>query len=145
MVLNGDFSQGKTIWIWEVGGSASAEWKIEDGASHFEIAGGGNQVSDIQLKQAGMQLTRGEEYVFEFDAWAHRPRIIEAKVMRDRSPWTDYSKIGFSYITSAKSHFRYSFVMDDQSNYNASVIFNVGNSNVDVFIDNVSLIRKEEP
>lgn len=145
MVLNGDFSQEKNIWTWEVGSSASAEWKIEDDASHFEIANGGNQVSDIQLKQAGMQLARGEEYVFEFDAWAHRPRIIEAKVGRDRSPWTDYSKIGFSYITPGKSHFRYSFIMEDQSNYNASVVFNVGNSNVDVFVDNVSLIRKEEP
>jgi hypothetical protein len=145
MVLNGDFSQEKTIWTWEVGGSASAEWKIEDETSHFEINSGGNQVSDIQLKQAGMQLTRGEEYVFEFDAWAHRPRIIEAKVMRDRSPWTDYSKIGFSYITPEKSRFRYSFIMEDQSNYNASVVFNMGNSNVDVFVDNVSLIKKEEP
>jgi hypothetical protein len=145
MILNGDFSGEKASWTWEVGSSASAEWKIEDGVSHFAIVSGGNQVSDIQLKQAGVQLVSEVEYVFEFDAWANRPRIIEAKVGRDRSPWTDYSKIGFSYITPGKSHFRYSFIMEDQTNYNASVVFNVGNSNVDVFVDNVSLNKKESP
>ncbi|MEE9365614.1 MAG: aryl-sulfate sulfotransferase, partial [Dehalococcoidales bacterium] len=59
MVSNGDFSQGKDSWIWEVGGSASAAWIIEDGVSHFDITGGGTQISDVQLRQAGMKLTQG--------------------------------------------------------------------------------------
>jgi len=145
MVFNGDFSQDKASWTWEVGGSASAEWKIEDGLSHFDITSGGNQVSEIQLRQVGMQLTRGEEYVFEFDAWADRPRIIEAEVEQARSPWTNYSKIGFSYITPMKNRFRYSFIMEDPSDYDARVVFNMGDSNLDVYLDNVSLIKKEGP
>ena len=92
-----------------------------------------------------MQLTQGEEYVFEFDAWADRPRIIEAEVGQARSPWTNYSKIGFSYITPMKNHFRYSFIMEDPSDYDARVVFNMGNSNLDVYLDNVSLIKKEDP
>lgn len=145
MVFNGNFSQHKASWTWEVGGYASAEWKIEDGVSHFDITSGGNEVSEIQLRQVGMQLTRGEEYVFEFDAWADRPRIIEAEVGQARSPWTNYSKIGFSYITPMKNHFRYSFTMEDPSDYDARVVFNMGNSILDVYLDNVSLIKKEGP
>jgi hypothetical protein len=68
------------------------------------------------------------------------PRIIEAKVGQDESPWTNYSKIGYSYVTPNLTHFRYPFTMEDSSDYNARVVFNTGTSNIDVYIDNVSLI-----
>ncbi|MHC4111800.1 MAG: aryl-sulfate sulfotransferase, partial [Planctomycetota bacterium] len=140
VLLNADFCQGKGSWIWEVSGSASAQWNIEDGVSHFVIANGGAQISDVQLRQAGMKLVRGKEYIFEFDAWSDMPRIIEAKVGQDESPWTNYSKIGYSSVTPNPTHFRYSFTMQDSSDYNARVVFNTGTSNMDVYIDNVSLM-----
>ncbi|MHC4285710.1 MAG: aryl-sulfate sulfotransferase, partial [Planctomycetota bacterium] len=140
VVLNADFCQGQDSWIWEVGGSANAAWNIENGASHFNITNGGTQISDVQLRQAGMKLVRGKEYVFEFDAWSALPRIIEAKVEQDESPWINYSKIGYSSVTPNPTHFRYRFTMQDSSDYNARVVFNTGTSNTDVYIDNVSLI-----
>jgi len=139
VVLNGDFCRGKDSWIWDVSGSASAEWIIEDGVSHFDIANGGTQISNVQLRQAGIRLVRGKEYLFEFDAWSDMPRIIEAKVGQDESPWTNYSKIGYSSITPNPTHFRYPFTMQDASDYNARVVFNAGTSDIDVYIDNVSL------
>ncbi len=140
MVLNGDFCQGQDSWIWEVGGTASAVWNIEDGVSHFDITGGGTLIHNVQLRQAGIRLVRGKQYVFEFDAWSDLPRIIEAKVGQDESPWTNYSKIGYSSITPNPTHFRYPFTMQDPSDYNARVVFNMGTSNLDVYLDNVSLI-----
>ncbi|MHC4642157.1 MAG: aryl-sulfate sulfotransferase [Planctomycetota bacterium] len=140
MVLNGDFCLGQDSWIWEVGGTASATWNIEDGVSHFDITSGGTVLPDVQLRQAGIRLVRGKQYVFEFDAWSDLPRIIEAKVGQDESPWTNYSKIGYSSITPNPSHFRYPFTMQDASDYNARVVFNMGTSPFDVYIDNVSLI-----
>ena len=140
VVLNGDFCQGQASWIWNVGGSADAAWQIENGVSHFDITNGGTQISDVQLRQAGMKLVRGKEYVFEFDAWSDLPRIIEAKVGQNESPWTNYSKIGYSSVTPNPTHFRYPFTMQDPSDYNARVVFNTGTSNIDVYIDNVSLI-----
>jgi hypothetical protein len=140
MVLNGDFCQGQGSWTWEIGGSANAAWNIENGISHFDIANGGTQISDVQLRQAGIRLVNGKEYVFEFDAWSVMPRIIEAKVGQDESPWTNYSKIGYSSVTPNPTHFRYPFTMQDSSDYNARVVFNTGTSNIDVYIDNISLI-----
>ncbi len=141
VVLNGDFCQGQDSWTWEVSGSASATWNIENGVSHFNITNGGIQISDVQLRQAGIRLVRGKRYVFEFDAWSDLPRFIEAKVGQDESPWTNYSKIGYSSVTPNPTHFRYPFTMQDPSDYNARVVFNAGTSNVDVYIDNVSLIN----
>jgi hypothetical protein len=140
MVLNGDFCREKDSWIWEVGSAASAVWNIENGVSHFDITGGGTVLTDVQLRQAGIRLVRGRQYVFEFDAWSELPRIIEAKVGQDESPWTNYSKIGYSSITPNPTHFRYSFTMQDPSDYNARVVFNMGSSYYDVYLDNVSLI-----
>jgi hypothetical protein len=141
MVLNGDFCQGQGSWTWEIGGSANAAWNIENGISHFDIANGGTQISDVQLRQAGIRLVNGKEYVFEFDAWSDMPRFIEAKVGQDESPWTNYSKIGYSSITPNVTHFSYPFTMQDPSDYNSRVVFNTGTSNIDVYIDNVSLIK----
>ena len=145
MVKNGDFSTGQDPWIWAVGGSASAEWNIEAGVSHFDITNGGTQMSDIRLFQAGMQLIQGKEYIFEFDAWsASLPRLIEAKVGQNESPWTDYSKIGPLQITPNPTYYSLSFTMDDPLDFNARVEFNLGISPFDVYLDNVSL-REDLP
>ena len=145
MVKNGDFSDEKEEWTWEVAPSADAEWLIESGVSHFDIANGGIQLSDIQLRQGRMQLVQGKEYIFEFDAWsATLPRLIEAKVGQNESPWTDYSKIGPLQITPNQTHYSHSFTMEDPSDFNARVEFNLGISPFDVYLDNVSL-REDLP
>jgi hypothetical protein len=141
MVLDGDFCQENASWIWDVSGSASAEWNTEDNVSHFNITYGGSQITNVQLRQAGIKLIRGKEYIFEFDAWSDMPRFIEAKVSQDKSPWINYSKIGYSSVTPNPTHFRYPFTMEDPSDNNARVVFNAGSSNFDVYIDNVSLIN----
>jgi hypothetical protein len=106
IIRNGDFSQGIESWAWDLGGTASALWKIENGVSHFDITNGGSSIQDIQLLQIGIGLIRGTNYVFEFDAWAQAPRVIEAKVEKNGPPWTNYGKIGFAYVTPQKKRFR---------------------------------------
>jgi hypothetical protein len=141
IVTNGDFSQGKDSWIWETSGTASAQWNIENGVSHFDITNGGTVFSHIQLRQTGIPLIQGKKYTFEFDAWAEQSRFIEAKVGQDASPWTNYSKIGYSNVTPVKKRFSYTFTMQEPSDYNTRIVFNAGTSDLDVYIDNISLIE----
>jgi hypothetical protein len=139
IIINGDFAAGKDPWKLEVTGSASAIWNIEDGVSHFNVINGGNEIDEIQLSQNGLGLIQGNDYIFEFDARADEPRIIEIKVEQDSSTAINYSKIGFSALTPVMTHFEYPFKMEDQTDFNARVVINTGNSNVDVYIDNISL------
>ncbi|MBN1974783.1 MAG: aryl-sulfate sulfotransferase [Sedimentisphaerales bacterium] len=140
IVQNGDFSQGINNWIWETPvAPASGTWEIKNGQFHYIIDDGGTVWSSIQLRQDGIILIQGRNYVFEFDAWADSPRTIEAKVGQDVSPWTNYSKIGTTYITTQKKHCTYSFTMDNAADYNARVVINTGTSDIDVYIDNISL------
>lgn len=139
MLVNGDFSAGKASWTWELQGGAVAVWRIENGVSHFDIQNGGTQIYNVQLRQNGFELVRGEEYVFEFEAWADSPRIIEAKVGQDQAPWINYSKIGLTAVTQQRKRFAYPFKMEEPSDYNARAVFNCGSSNIDVYIDDISL------
>ncbi len=142
MVRNGDFSNAKENWTWELQGSGSAEWFVENGVSHFDISEGGPDIYDVQLRQNGIPLVQGEEYLFEFDAWADADRLIEAKVGQDGGSYLNYSKLGYSYITTQNQHFEYTFTMDDPSDLNSRVVFNTGTSDIDVYIDNISLKQK---
>ena len=96
-------------------------------------------MASVQLRQNGINLIQGKTYVFEFDAWADSTRTIEAKVGQDVDPWTNYSKIGFTSISTQKKHYSYTFTMNNPSDYNSRVVINTGISDVDVYIDNVSL------
>ena len=138
MVQNGDFSDGINGWIWETD-SASASYEIKDGQFHYKIDNGGPAWSSVQLRQNGISLIQGGNYVFEFDAWADSTRAIEAKVGQDVSPWTNYSKIGPTSVSTQKKHYTKTFTMQDTTDYDARVVINTGTSDIDVYIDNVSL------
>jgi hypothetical protein len=140
MILNGDFSQGKDSWNWLVAGDAAAEWQINNGVSFFAITGGGATTTSLQFWQPGKPLVQGKNYVFEFDAWSTAPRYIQATVGQYDPPNLTYSGTLFSYLIPSPKHFRYLFTMQWESDFDASVIFNLGASMSSVYLANVSLV-----
>jgi hypothetical protein len=122
-------------------GSAAASWAIENGVSHFYITNGTATPANIQLKQTGFPIVQGKKYVFQFDAWASSPRYIQAMVAQDGSPNLNYSGTSSTYLTPAPNHFRYVFTMNAATDFNADVLFNLGSSSADVFLDNASLFN----
>jgi len=141
MVANGDFSQGTNSWTWTLSGTAVAAWRIESGASHFDITNGGTTLADIQLLQAGKALVQGKKYVFEFDAWSDQTRYIDVKVAQNIPPFTDYSRIPSPFLNPNRTHYRYLFTMQQPSDFSANLIFNLGASAADVYLDNISLFN----
>lgn len=140
MISNGDFSQGTSSWVWSVTNGAAASWAIESGVSHFYITNGTAGVANIQLKQTGKPLIQGKTYVFQFDAWSTTaPRYIQAEVAQDAPPNQFYGGAVSVYLTPVANHYRYVFTMNAASDFNASVMFNLGGSSVGVYLDNVSL------
>jgi hypothetical protein len=139
MVSNGDFSQGTSSWVWSVINGASAAWAIESGVSHFYITNGTGGLANIQLKQTGKAIIQGKTYVLQFDAWSSSPRYIQAEVAQNASPNQFYGGTTSAYVTPVHNHYRYVFTMTAASDFNASIIFNLGGSAYGVYLDNVSL------
>ncbi len=138
MVANPGFSLGQASWIWTLSGSGSATWNIVNGASYIDVLAPGSALSDIQLRQAGLKLIQGREYVFEFDAWSAAPRTIEARLGQDQSPFTGY-KVAYPALTPVRTHFKYPFVMQNATDLNTRVVFNMGGSATDVYLDDITV------
>ncbi len=138
LINNGDFSDGKEGWTWMVH-AGQAEWTTEDGEAHIDIIDGSNVDWHIQLFQNSIPLIHGEKYLFEFDARADTPRLIVAALYQDTEPWTGYSNTSYSGLKPEMTHFSYEFKMEAPTDFNARVDFEMGNSDIDVYIDNVSI------
>jgi hypothetical protein len=138
MVLNGDFAAGTNSWAWSVTGAATAGWKITNGAAFIDLTNAGAQLSDVHLRQAGMKLIQGREYVLEFDAWTPQPRAIEARLGQNQAPLASY-RLASPSLTPVPQHFTYPFVMTNATDLNARLTVNCGTSTRDVYLDNVSL------
>jgi len=141
MVFNGDFSDGFIYWKWQVDTvEAVSQWEIDStGTLHFQITNGGSDFTHVQVYYPNLQLIEGREYLFEFDAYAVEDRVIEADIKKLSIPYTNYSKIGYTLLNTSKSHFSQPFTMDDPTEFSAAIVFNAGNSEDDIYIDNVSL------
>ncbi|MBN1782821.1 aryl-sulfate sulfotransferase [bacterium] len=142
LVQNGDFAQGDQNWTWELQNTGQAQMAVENGEVHVAITNGGSNDYDVQLRQNGLPLVQGKTYIFEFDARASASRVIEAKVGQDQSPFINYSKSTYFNLRTASEHFTYEFEMEDNSDFNARIVFNMGNSTRDVYLDNISLRQK---
>jgi hypothetical protein len=139
LIINGDFSNDLYAWNWEVDHQASAEVQLIDRVCNFVIQNGGQDYKDIQLKQDSILLIHGQNYLFEFDARADEPRVVEIKIVEGDSPFTNYSRIDKVALTSTLKRFTYIFEMKESTDNNARVVINAGGSDINIFIDNLSL------
>ena len=140
LVVNGDFSNGMDQWNFFIGSPASGNSYITTAGEYFvQIGNGGTQAWHVQLVQAGIPLYNGKNYRFEFDAYAVSNRFLDVKLEKASNPYTNYSKTGSVYLTGTKKHFSFDFTMQEISDATARVTFNLGLSDVDAFLDNVSV------
>ena len=139
LVQNSGFDLGKDSWDCLARNGAVADWSVEDGVAHIAISNSGPAEHDIQLTQAGLSLVQGRSYIFEFDAWAANPRTAEIKIAQNGDLYTDYSRLGPTSLGRSRKRYEYRFIMQNQSDSDARIVFNLGQQTVDVFIDNVSL------
>lgn len=87
-------------------------------------------------------MVNGSDYIFEFDARADGSKIVEAKVGQDQSPYVNYSQSTYYNLGRTNKHFTWEFTMEDPSDLNARVVFNMGTSTAPVYLDNISVRQK---
>jgi hypothetical protein len=145
LLVNGDFSQGFDFWSWDTDtADADAMWEIDStGMLHIAISDGGTKLGAVRISYPNLRVAEGNLYVLEFDAHASANRIFQAEVSMRDEPFQSYSKIGYILLTDQQQHFSYQFAMENPTDFTAGIVLSAGNSNDDVYIDNVSL--KELP
>ncbi|MBN1479515.1 aryl-sulfate sulfotransferase [candidate division KSB1 bacterium] len=144
LLVNGDFTNGDTGWTFLSRDEANAVGGVRNGAYAIDFDTGGSELWKVQLVQENVPLVQGHTYRFEFDAWADARRVIEAKIAQNNDQWINYSRTTPIEIVRAPQHYTFDFKMTNPGDTQARVVFNCGLSEVNCYIDNVSLKLLEE-
>lgn len=151
-ITNGDFSEdealdgedGKWQFMTALGGEAKAE--IKDGAIVITTTKEGTVDYSVQLVQPKIPAKQGYTYEVSFDAKAAENRKIGVAVKAPDRSYIAYAEKNFD-ITTEKQTFTLDYKMDDESDANSRLEFNMGakGSTATLYISNVSIKVKKEP
>lgn len=148
-IVQGDEEFGNTwnlVALNEFGGQATAKTEEinNDKFARIDINNIGSQTYSVQLIQYAT-LLKGRCYKLTYDAKAEDIRDISIKLSggEDRG-WTTYSNVYTDNLSSNIKNFEHVFKMEQNSDINARLEFNLGLSNKSVWIGNVKLEEYEE-
>ncbi|MDG5816996.1 carbohydrate binding domain-containing protein [Chitinispirillales bacterium ANBcel5] len=142
MVKNGDFSQEDQYWTLYLFGDGDASLSTQQQRADFVITSGGTEEWHVQLYQENITLTESTFYKFSFDAKAQSPRDMVVSLKHNGLPWTPYFVQDVSLTTEMQTY-EYVFEMSELTDSASRVEFNLGTSEGNVSIDNVSLTVAE--
>lgn len=126
------------LTLGDFGGAATA--KKEQGAFHITMSQPGGEVHSVQLIQH-MGIAKGYTYQIVFDAKASSDRDITVKLGGDDdNKWAVYSSQYKPKLTTEYQTFKYRFTMENDSDSQARLEFNVGINPSDVWIKNVRVV-----
>jgi len=118
-----------------------AGWRIESGVGHFDITNGGTTTASVQLLQPGKALIQQEITPWEYlTPGPTKPATSRSSWRRLFSPFTDYSRITPPFLTPTPP-LSLRVTMQQPSDFSANLLFNMGSSAADVFLDNISLFK----
>ena len=136
---NGDFSDDLSNWVnskyW---GVSICDFTVVNGEMFVEITDGGTDDWNVQLKQGGLAIETDIEYTISFDARAEATRDVDVSVGEEGGNYADYGVNTFS-LSTEMTHYEFTFVMNENTDLDARLQFNMGEDTNDVYIDNVNL------
>ncbi|MFW5996134.1 MAG: glycosyl hydrolase [Halanaerobiaceae bacterium] len=140
LLPNGNFSDGLAHWseyLFEEEG-AVADINVEDNECIIDITGGGNELYHVQLIHPSITLEEGTEYELSFSAYADSSRDIFVKIGEDGGDYLEYFGEEYTIGTSPETYST-NFTMDEETDENARMEFNVGLETSNVYIQEVTL------
>ncbi|OUS77940.1 glycoside hydrolase [Paenibacillus sp. MY03] len=146
-VYNGSFDLGTMdrmkYWHVYAGGTASAVLGVKPDERYLSasIEAGGASPSDIVLSQKGIELLQSDTYRLSLEGWADGARSIEVRLRgKDGAVFAGPFSVllGTERATIAVAEFDMPAGVSDAE---AELDIALGGSSVDVYLDNVTLIR----
>ncbi len=150
-VLNREFNEGTVEWFLYNQSGNSALFKIDNtsqlsgiNSAYVDIATtNGTADWHTQLGNGGHSIIAGKTYSIYFDAKAASSKPISMAMQLDKSPWSTYFYTNVNVTTTAQS-FYYEFTANTTITNEINLIFNIGETTTDIWIDNVQFKEKCE-
>ncbi|MFK7980476.1 MAG: carbohydrate binding domain-containing protein, partial [Saprospiraceae bacterium] len=142
-LANNEFNNGTDDWWLSAHSGGDATFTIDNAnqlsgtnSAKIDISSVSGTDWHIQFGQGGKQLEAGKIYTFSFDAKAAGNRNMTAMLQIDASPWTTYFWREVP-LTTTVTTYTYTIHANNTLSNNLNLLFNLGVSNQDVWIDNV--------
>lgn len=150
LLKNGDFETGESSdWLLfnDTGASSSKTWdtSIYEGAYSLKVSitNGLANANAVQLYQQSYSLISGVEYKLSFRAKSDAARVIQVSVIKGGSPYNSYGlQQNNISVDTTYQLYEYTFTANTTAS-DASLRFLLGNSNISVTVDKVSLRRND--
>lgn len=143
LIINGEFNSRMYPWYTYVNESALANGIVENNLFKMSITQAGTEGWHIQLIQGGLPLEQGEAYELSLRAAADQNRTVDVIISEDGNDYTNYFTESIN-LTSELSVFNFSFSMGENTDLDARFVVDMGGSDIDVLLDDISL-RKIGP
>ncbi len=129
MISNGQF-QGDFVawWIW--GNSAS----VNEGEAHFSAI----NIGDAGIAQGPLSFNTDLSYTLNFDAYADSERTLDVIIYLDEEPYTEFFRETI-LLSAAIESYELNFTFTEAEVSNGAIEFNMGNSEVGLYLDNICL------
>jgi beta-glucanase (GH16 family) len=143
-VYNGAFDKGTITrldyWNLNTSSGAEASYKVPEDTRELnvDITSPGTSSDAITVDQRGVQLAKGSTCTLNFEARAEAARSIKVKVVSQDGK-TVYSPEKTFNLTTKNSSQKLEFVMNNETDLNSQLIFELGGESSKVYLDNVSL------
>jgi hypothetical protein len=141
IIQNGDFSQGLSGWNLFTQGECEACISVEEEELHIDIQAGGDEIYSLGVNQLGLTIEQHITYTVSFKAYCESDeRNIYVKIGLARDPWTLYSELESFVINTEKKEYSFQFIMRNQTDENAHLEFQLGTSDIDVYLDDIKVL-----
>lgn len=126
-------------WNLYQNGGASASGTVANGAFNINIQNGGTEGWHVQMVLNNILLEQGKTYEISLRAKAFENRSISVYAGMNQSPWSSYSGYSSFTLTNNYQTLSLNFQMGYTTDTNARLVLDLGNSNSDVSIDEITL------
>lgn len=145
-VVNGDFAINEDLldnedWGVKYALSGEGKTRISDNELILETINQGTVDYSVQIVQPNLPIKKGGQYKLTFDAYAETSRNMKINVSAPDHGYIRYFNDTVVSLNTEKNSYEYTFIMNDDSDANGRLEFNLGNSNSTstVYISNVRL------
>jgi len=129
LLVNRDFSEGQEPWFMSVTDSdgAAATADFSNGYAEVDVTNVGSQTWHIQLKQAGVKLVKGQEYILYLKAKSDVTRNVDYCLQGgEAAGYVYYGGASAALVAGEEKIYKATFTMNAATDSNAEFIINLG-------------------
>lgn len=138
-VYKDEFKLSTTDWQLYTQQTGNATRTIVNGEAKVTINNGSTETWHVQLVKNNIKIEKDKMYQVRFTARSTAERTISAYVGKSASPYTGYSGGNSITLGTVGKSFSFTFQMKEPTDLSSRIVFDLGKSSEDFFLDEISL------